>query len=197
MSTSQKISLVILIIVVLVAAIIIAFYLFRRYQYKEMKLKVENLLTTYIEKLSFQSNDEKMTIRKTKDYDFNFILEDDKATIYVKLVPNFQNYEILVNSRTKWQIIKSVYDDKIHLVEGIELPMTKQFNNADKLVKKLFIIYPQARTLMHALNECEYEFIYPHTSVYGCQIILFKDLEYLIKNDRFELISNNEKIENK
>ena len=48
----------------------------------------------------------------------------------------------------------------------------------DKEIHKLFIVYPNARQLMRAVNECEYEFIYPETDVFGVNVITYNTLLY-------------------
>ena len=55
---------------------------------------------------------------------------------------------------------------------------------------KIFLIYPNARSLLRYINECEMEFVYPQTDVYGARIITYKAL-----NEHHELLFNLEEKE--
>ena len=46
----------------------------------------------------------------------------------------------------------------------------------DKDTVKLYIIYPNAKTLLIYVNECEMEFVSPKTDVYGTRIVTFVNL---------------------
>ena len=46
-----------------------------------------------------------------------------------------------------------------------------------KAYKKLYVIYPNARTLLKYINECEMIFINPNTDVYGTNIITYAELK--------------------
>ncbi len=173
------IPLIIMIFLLVFIALAIIYYAFMRHQKKKMAEDVYELLVDY-------SKEKEILLSKTKLYEFDYILEDKTSKTYVKIIPNFQNYEILINSKTKWQIKKSANDDSNTMVEGIEIPMLKDVGDGSKEVKKLFIIYPSARMLMMAVNECEYEFIYPDTNVYDSTVLTYKELCYLVDSKNYD-----------
>ena len=83
-----------------------------------------------------------------------------------------------------WQIRKGPHDESLNMLDGIEEPMHAEFKNESKHVEKLFIIYPNARQLLIALNECEYAFISKDTNVYGAKLITYQDLVSLIEIEK-------------
>ena len=144
-------------------------------KYKNMINSTELALKQLIE-------DRKLTESATlklalkKEYDFYF--ESRTHIYYIKVVPNFKNYEISVNNKTRWQIIDRKNDGKLKYVENISELMNYNITFASKkIVKKLYIIYPNAISLVKYINECELAFIYPDTDVYGCNIITYQNLK--------------------
>lgn len=83
----------------------------------------------------------------------------------------------MINSKIKWQIKENPTDDSLVFIDNIVKPMMSEIKD-DKEVKKLFIIYPNARQLMIATNECEYAFVYPKTDVYGASVVTYNRLLY-------------------
>ena len=108
------------------------------------------------------------------EYDYKF--ETPNYIYYIKIVPNFTNQEITVNNSVKWQLRKSFNDESLRFVDGIEPLMRMDINSVGKISKKLYIVYPNARSLLKYINECEMEFVHPDTDVYGTNIITFVNL---------------------
>ena len=108
---------------------------------------------------------------------FNYRITSKSKSIYICVVDNFNCNEILVNSPLKWQTKSNPTDDSIKFIESIKTPMLAKIKD-DKEIHKLFIVYPNARQLMRAVNECEYEFIYPETDVFGVNAITYNTLLY-------------------
>ena len=111
----------------------------------------------------------------TKTHDFYF--ESPNRRYYIKVIHNPGNHEICVNNALKWQLRKSLGDDRMHFVDGIEPLMRMEVEQSTKPAKKLYIIYPNTKSLLKYINECEMIFIHPTTDVYGTNIIRFTDFE--------------------
>lgn len=178
---SMKIvSIVIGVILIVLALIGIIILILINKRNKKMFLNVESSLQDY-------SKDKEIALRPTKLFGFDYILEDKASKTFIKIVPNFNAYEILINSSTKWQIKKDPNDDSISMVEGIDESILQSFSNETKKINKLFVIYPSSKLLMMAINECEYSFVYPETDVHGYRVINYSDLKYLIKSKNIDL----------
>ena len=64
----------------------------------------------------------------------------------------------------------------MRFVENIEGLMRMDEEN-ERNAKRLYIVYPNARTLLKYINECEMVFIHPDTDVYGTNIISYVALK--------------------
>lgn len=109
--------------------------------------------------------------------EFDYIFETYRFKYLIKVVPNFNNQEITVNNSVKWQLRKSFRDESLRYVNGIEPLMRLDIQNDTKKVKKLYIVYPNARSLLKYINECEMEFVHSDTDVYGTNIITYVNLD--------------------
>lgn len=109
--------------------------------------------------------------------EFDYVFETYRFKYLIKVVPNFNNQEITVNNSVKWQLRKSFRDESIRYVNGIEPLMRLDVQNDTKIVKKLYIVYPNARSLLKYINECEMEFVHSDTDVYGTNIITYVNLD--------------------
>ena len=109
---------------------------------------------------------------------YDYILRTANYDYYIKVVPNFNNDEICVNNSVKWQTRKSYKDEHQRFVRDIDLLMRLDLKPVDgRKPKKLYIIYPDARSLLKFINECEMEFVHYHTDIYGARIITYNDLK--------------------
>ena len=109
---------------------------------------------------------------------YDYILKTANYDYYIKVVPNFNNDEICVNNSVKWQTRKSYKDEHQRFVRDIDLLMRLDLKPEDgRIPKKLYIIYPDARSLLKFINECEMEFVHYHTDIYGARIITYNDLK--------------------
>lgn len=139
---------------------------------KKMYLDVEKVL----ESLITEEHKDQFNLQKLYLKDYDYIFDTPLYTYYIKIVPNPANQEICVNNSVKWQLRKSFNDETMRFVENIEGLMRMDIDS-NKAYKKLYIIYPNARTLLKYINECEMVFIHPNTDVYGTNIIPFVALE--------------------
>ncbi len=117
-------------------------------------------------------------LRESDESSYDIYFECRTNIYFVKIVKNLSNHEICVNNRIKWQLSTSLNDSKVKLVEDIEGLMDKKIDfQTKKIVKKIFIIYPNAKLLLRYINECDLNFIYPTTDVYGANIITYQALK--------------------
>ena len=147
---------------------------------KKLNKKVQNAMfdNVYNVLRKVQDNidgDSRIVRCYAKTHDFYF--ETPNKRYYIKVVFNPGNHEICVNNALKWQLRRAVQDDRMHFVEGIEPLMRMEIEPSVKEAKKLYIIYPNTRSLLKYINECEMIFIHPNTDVYGTNIIRFTDFE--------------------
>lgn len=151
---------------------------------KKMYLDVEKVL----ESLIIEDIKDQFDLQKLYLKDYDYIFDTPAYRYYIKVVPNSSNQEICVNNSVKWQLRRSFNDETMRFVENIEGLMRMDIE-ASKPYKKLYIIYPNARTLLKYINECEMVFIHPTTDVYGANIIPYVALE-----ENPNLIKTNEEI---
>ena len=164
---------------VLIIGLIILSVAISKHKTKKMYDDVNNLLLS-IAKENSNNKVTKISPKSDEYSKYEFTLETTNYFYYIKVVDNRKNSEICVNNSVKWQLRKTIMDESMNFVSGIEglMRMDPSIVN-DKPTKKLYIIYPNARSLLKYINECEMEFVHPHTDVYGSNVILFLEL----KND--------------
>lgn len=127
--------------------------------------------------LSDLISDQEAKVEKTSLHGFHYKIIEKNRITYVCIIYNPKCNEILINSKIKWQIKENPTDESLVFIDNIVEPMMSEISD-EKEVKKLFIIYPNARQLMIATNECEYAFVYPKTDVYGASVITYNRLLY-------------------
>lgn len=133
-----------------------------------------------LKKLVEQSNN-KYSYEKFTNEVYDFTLTSNKFQYYIKIIPNLNNEDICIYSALKWNFGKTLGVENKKEVklneELIRLDVKKEKNG--KKPRKLFIIYPDAKSLIMVVNECEYEFVDSDTDVYGNNIITY---DYFISN---------------
>lgn len=167
------------IIIVVITSIIILANILKSKQEKKMYMDIESLFKKLVEinKEEYSYTKIERPKKKSEAYlmPYDYILESKKYRYHIKLIPNLANQEICVNNSVKWQLRRSFNDESLRFVENVEqlmrLDLPHTSNN--KANKKLYIIYPNARSLLKYINECEMEFVHPHTDVYGTNIITY------------------------
>jgi hypothetical protein len=158
------------------AIIVIAMIIFN----SRLNKKVHNAMfeSVYNVLKNIQNNiDGNSTIIRNNSKTHDFYFETQNKRYFIKIVYNPGNHEICVNNALKWQIRKSVTEDRMHFVDGIEPLMRMEIEPSHKEGKKLYIIYPNTKSLLKYINECEMIFIHPNTDVYGTNIVTFTDFE--------------------
>lgn len=168
MSNLQILLITCIILLVITITIIIILIVMHFNQIKKCYIDVNNLLIELIE-----NDDAKLERINISGFDFK-ITSKNQVT-YVCVINNPKCNEILINSKTKWQTKSSPQDEAIKFIDKVVDAMNVMINS-EREVNKIFIIYPNARQLMIALNECEYAFVYPTTDVYGTKVFTYNRL---------------------
>lgn len=173
---------------VLVLAAIIAIFasinhILSKKRTKKMYLAIDQLLDSIValdkDNIHYQKNGKAIASKKNDTNSaYEYILNTPNYKYYIKVVPNHDNQEICVNNSVKWQLRKSFNDETLRFVPEVDLLMRLDIPpyEENKIVKKIYIIYPNARSLLKYINECEMEFVHPVTDVYGTNIIAYVNL---------------------
>ncbi len=189
------IGVVLFIIAAFIGLIILLKYIDKK-RIKKMFSNIQELLNRIV--IQDRDNSELIKIeydaKKVQKPAYDFILVTKGYRYYIKVVDNRGGYEICVNNSVKWQIRKSFNDTSMNFVPNIEELMRMELPNQydERQPKKLYIVYPGARSLLRYINECEMEFVHPTTDVYGTNIITYNDL-----NENIDFIPRNYKKKDK
>ena len=111
---------------------------------------------------------------------FDYEVKYNEKTYLVKMIYHPGLYEINVNAKDYWQVNRGAVSSRKsgEKMDGVYdlINYKLEENGYSKDTIKLYVIYPYSQTLLKVLNECEYEFIKPHTDIYGCQMTNDRDL---------------------
>jgi len=164
-----SISLLFLIVIAIILSTV-----FKKNRLRKMYNHIEEIFKSYVK----DHYDYKFEVAQ-KSLEYDYLFETTRFKYYIKIVPNFNNQEITVNNSVKWQLRKSFNDESLRFVNGIEPLMRLELptNEDNKINKKLYIVYPNARSLLKYINECEMEFVHADTDVYGTNIITYVNLK--------------------
>ena len=171
----DSVKIIIFAVVLLVVLIITIATVSNKLNKKAQNTMFENVYNVLKNVQDNISGDSKIIRSYNKIYDFYF--ETPNRRYYFKVVHNPGNNEICVNNALKWQVRKSLSNDRMYFVDGIEPLMRMEVEPSNKIAKKIYIIYPNTKSLLKYINECEMIFIHPKTDVYGTNIIRFTDFE--------------------
>lgn len=120
-------------------------------------------------------------VKEVKNKAFDYEVHFDDKTYLVKMIYHPNTYEININAIDYWQVNRGAVSSRKSgekmsgVYDLINFDLEK--NGYAKNTIKLYVIYPFSRTLLKVLNECEYEFIKPHTDIYGCKLTNYRDLK--------------------
>lgn len=168
MSNIQILLITCAILLVITITIIVILIVMHYKQIKKCYLDINNLLIDLI-----GNDDAKLERINISGFDYKITFKTQVA--YICVINNPKCNEILINSKTKWQTKSSPQDESIKFIDKVVDAMNVKINY-EREVDKIFIIYPNARQLMIALNECEYAFVYPQTDVYGAKVFTYNRL---------------------
>ncbi len=161
-----------IIIVSVLILILLAYIIFYTRRKIIAKNRIENLFETILNEHKNQVN--KLIKSNNKCYDY--YLETLTNIYYIKVIYNFSNYEISINSEFSWQYIKDANDTKIHFIEDIFDFVTFKASDPKKTVTKLCLIYPNSRSLLYYINESDIAFVRPEEALYGINFITYERL---------------------
>ena len=181
----EKVIIILSIVVVLIIALIIfvsvLLNVINKKRIKTMFSDVEKILENVVNLDKENSEFKKIEYENKKAHrlPYDYILKTRDYFYYIKVVDNFGGPEICVNNSVKWQIRKTFKDESMKFVPEIEELMRMELVREDenRIPRKLYIIYPNARSLLRYINECEMEFVHPNTDVYGTNIMTYTDLK--------------------
>lgn len=121
--------------------------------------------------------------RTVKNNIYDYEVDTPKCVYLVKVVYNYRNLEISVNSKNYWQLNDKIVSSKKGgaKIEGIYDLINSKEDLINRPYKKVYLIYPSAKVLVKALNESELTFIYPNTDCYGVHLVKFDEIKEMIK----------------
>lgn len=168
----KPIYLILLFLFCFIFLLFLVYVIYRFYRYKIAKIKIEELLTAILNEHKNPNN--RLIKEKKKIYDY--YLETLTTNYYIKVIYNYNNYEISINSRYSWQYKKDINDDKIRFIDGVvDFVNFKPFDKKKETVK-LCLIYPNSRSLLYYINEPDISFIRPEEFLYGIKFITYERL---------------------
>lgn len=165
--------IVIVVLIALIVAAVVITNVTKKNTIKKMYKDIEDVLHTI---KNADGSDTILTpIVNNAAYDYN--LETENYIYYIKVVYNSGNQEICVNNSIKWQLRRHFNDNTLRFVPDIEGLMRLDIPYGEKKGQKLYIIYPNARSLLKYINECEMVFVHPDTDVYGTNLIPYATIK--------------------
>lgn len=121
--------------------------------------------------------------KENKKQIYDYLVDTEFCNYYVKVIYNFRNLEIALNSKNHWQLNDKVVSSKKSgtKIEGIYDLVNAKDLCADKPFKKIYLVYPSSKILVKAVNESELAFIHPNMDCYGVNIVKFNELDEIFK----------------
>lgn len=148
---------------------------------KKMFQAIEGLLNEYVKADPLHAKLDRVNMPE-----YDYILTTRELKLYIMVIPNFTCGEICINSPTKWQFRRTYKDDIVRFVPRVDKLM--RFDppyEAGLRSKRLYIIYPNSKSLLRYINECEMEFVRPETDLNGTSVVTYQEL--LEHRDSIEL----------
>lgn len=162
----KGIVLFIIIVIVVIIAISTILNITNKKSIQKMYNDVEGILKSLIK----EEDKENYLIQKNDNNAYDYLFKTPNCTYYIKIIPNQGNQEICINNSVKWQLRKTFNDETMRFVPDVEGLMRMDISVKTNF-KKVYIIYPNARSLLKYINECEMVFVHPSTDVYGTSVI--------------------------
>jgi hypothetical protein len=135
-----------------------------------------------IELLSkYEAKGFKLTIGNKNSYDY--ILENDKRALFIKVVTVPTNSQITINNVSTWKLswggdpskLGRSYPNSSYMAEVSDFIKVKY--EEDKEIIKLILIYPHTEKILRYINESELEIITPDKTPYGYKVSNFKNFD--------------------
>ncbi len=156
----------------LILIIIIIYLIYKLERKPRANQKINNLFKEIVDE--YKSANVKFT--KIKDKCYDYYLETLTSIYYIKIIYNYECYEISLNSRYLWQYKKDVNDEKIRFIPDVIDFVNFNPTDEKKAVYKMCLIYPNSRSLLIYLNESELAFVRPEQQIYGIHFITYERL---------------------
>lgn len=132
-----------------------------------------------------------LNIKKVKHKDYHYVLENDKAVFYIRILDVNIPSCITVNNKTTWSLTWGGpknnpgrrYPNQRYVNELIEF--LKDEYESDKKVVKIVLVYKKAEQILKYINESELKEITIKDDAYGIKVI-----NYINFKESFEEIIN-------
>lgn len=171
-------SIIAAVIILIIITVFIINIIFTKRKNHKMFTEFADFLMRVCKENDDVSYEKVLSSKKSDHISYDFTLETPKYKYFFKLVPNFPEYEITINNSIKWQIRRSYTDESLNFAPGVEEFMRLDIpNDSNKTNRKIYIIYPNSRSLLKYVNECEMEFVTPDTDIYGTRVITYVALK--------------------
>lgn len=168
---------IVVISVVTITILVLVLFFVHKFKINRRNEKLYTDITKIFDNIKSQK--ENFSYEKSNMNECDYILTTAKYKYFVKIIKNFNEDDICINSALKWNFGKALCSDKSkdvkENVDLIRLDLKKEKNG--KKPRKLFIIYPSAKSILMIVNECEYEFVNSSTDVYGNNIVTYENLK--------------------
>ena len=159
-------------VAVLVLTPIFLIIFFRKRRRTKMFTLVENALEDFVRK----NPDAKLEKVYLPEYDY--ILQTKKFKTYIMVVPNYSCGELFLSSSTKWSIKKTYEDSYSRFVPRVDkLARFDPPYEGGLQIRRMYIIYPLAKSILRYINDCEMEFIHFDTDINGANIVTYLELK--------------------
>lgn len=125
------------------------------------------------------AGEDNVSIVKSKAFDFE--MNYNNKTFLIKMIYNPCSHEININARDYWQINRGVVSSRKSGEQMKNVYDLIEFKLDDEKYKKntikLYVVYPDSRSLMKVINECEMQFVKPKTDIYGTKMTKYSKLK--------------------
>lgn len=175
--TTNNILLPFIVSFISVILVIVLIFVYLEIHASKKKQKVFNNVLEIFNNLVEEKKLVNYYLRKSDDPAYDIYFETKNNIYFIKIVYNFSNAEICINNAVKWETRTSPMDNKTKFIEGIDSLMIKKFDSIKKKVNKLYIVYPNAHSILKYINECEMIFVDEKTDCYGANVITYQKLK--------------------
>ena len=146
--------------------------LYRQKRRKKMYALVEEVLDDYVLNII----DGKIEKLYLPEYDY--VVTTNQTRTYIMVVPNYSAGELFLSSSTKWSIKKNYEDYKSKFVPRVDkLARFDPPFEKDMTIRRMYIIYPEAKSILRYINDCEMEFIHSDSDINGASIVTYLELK--------------------
>lgn len=133
--------------------------------------------TVYYFKVIPNFDSEEITINNSVKWQLRKSFNDETMR-FVPDVEGFMRYEIPSDLEINDAPKKKAKKEEEMTFSDLELDIEGKKEEKQYMKNiKMYIVYPNARSLLMYINECEMKFVNPNTDVYGTRVVTFQELE--------------------